>query len=518
MTGDLHLMKIGERTVNNALFNAASGVVPLILSFIFWPYIVEQLGDSSYGIFALVSTVIGYFSLLDLGLGNAVVKYVAEYAGKDTEHTEEIVGVALSVFLVAGLIGVLIILSIAKVLATDLLKIPPDLVNVAYHSFCAASLGFFLTMLITLFTAITNGLSRYDISSSAMAVMGMATTIGAVLLLRSGFGLIHLVWLNVLIPLLVVIFYLMMTRHLMPGIAFRLRLKKATLKKILHFGMFAMLSRLTDVISSQVNLLVIGAILGVASVTYYVIPFTILNRLTNLLCRIGMVIFPAISELQGQNRQDTIRELYLTTSRIILSFSAAFMVPLLVFGVRFLHLWMDSEFAARGGLVLQIITAAVFLNLCTNVPTFVVNGLGHPKVSGVAAICTASLFLILMFPGAMCGGIVGVALAQLISASVVTPLFIRYVNCKVLGLTLRQLLRESYLRPLLAAVLVAIPLLLVPQEHINNLFLLLAVMGAGSCLYFLTALLLGVYQERERRVFLSYLNRIRSRVLKRPVE
>jgi O-antigen/teichoic acid export membrane protein len=511
-------MKIGERTVNNALFNAASGVLPLILSFIFWPYIVETLGDSSYGIFALVSTVIGYFSLLDLGLGNAVVKYVAEFSGKDSEHTEEIVGVALSVFLAAGLIGILIILSIAKVLATDLLKIPPDLVDVAYHSFCAASLGFFLTMLLTLFTAITNGLSRYDISSSAMAVMGTATTIGAVLLLRAGFGLIHLVWLNVLIPLIVVIFYFLMVRRLMPGIAFRMRFKKETFKKIMHFGMFAMLSRVTDVISGQVNLLIVGAILGVSAVTYYVIPFTILSRLTNLLCRIGMVIFPAISELQGQNRQDTIRELYLTTSRIILSFSAAFMVPLLVFGVRFLSLWMDPEFAARGGLVMQIITAAVFLTLCTNVPTFVVNGLGHPKVSGVAAICTASLFLVLMFPGAIYGGIIGVALAQLISTAIVAPLFIRYVNCKVLGLRFRQLLSESYLRPMLAAALVAVPLMLVPQARIHNLFLLLAVMGAGSGLYFLIALLLGVYQERERRVFLSYLIRMRNRILKRPVE
>ncbi|HKL21374.1 MAG TPA: oligosaccharide flippase family protein, partial [Tichowtungia sp.] len=254
-------MKIGERTVNNALFSAASGMIPLFLSFIFWPYIVEMLGDSSYGIYALVSTVIGYFSLLDLGLGNAVVKYVAEFYGTDTRHTEEIVGVALSVFLAAGLIGIVIILSIARVLATDLLKIPAELVEVAYHSFCAASLGFFMTMLLTLFTAITNGLNRYDVSSSVMAVMGMATTIGAVLLLRAGFGLIHLVWWNVLVPLLVVVFYFIIVHRLMPGIKFRIRFNKEPLKKIMRFGMFAMLSRLTDVISGQVNLLVIGAIL-----------------------------------------------------------------------------------------------------------------------------------------------------------------------------------------------------------------------------------------------------------------
>lgn len=507
-------MKIGERTVNNALFNTVSGIIPLILSFLFWPYIVEMLGDSSYGIYALVSTVIGYFSLLDLGLGNAVVKYVAEYSGQDRGRTEEVVGVAMSIFLAAGVLGILIILSIAKVLAMDLMKVPPELVEAAYHAFCAASLGFFFTMLLTLFTAITNGLSRYDISSSAMAVMGIATTIGAVLLLRAGFSLIHLVWLNVLVPMGVVIFYCIMVRRLLPDISFRLRLNRRTLKQILHFGMFAMLSRVTDVVSGQVNLLIIGAVLGVASVTYYVIPFTILSRLTNLLCRIGMVIFPAISELQGQNRHDTIRELYLTTSRIILSFAAAFTVPLLVFGVHFLRLWMDPEFARRGGLVLQLITGSVFLTLCTNVPTFVVNGLGKPKVSGVAAICTATLFLMLMIPGAVYGGIIGVAAAQLCSVVIVAPIFIRYVNCRVLGLSFRQLLKESYLRPLLAAVVVAVLLLPVPAERIENLFILLAVMGTGAGLYLLLALLFGVYQERERRVFGEYLRRVLARLRK----
>ena len=507
-------MKIGERTVNNALFNAVSGMIPLVLSFVFWPYIVDTLGDSSYGIYALVSTVIGYFSLLDLGLGNAVVKYVAEYSGKDRRHTEEVVGVALSVFLAAGVIGILIILSIARVLATSILKIPAELVDTAYQAFCAASLGFFLTMLLTLFTAITNGLSRYDISSSAMAVMGVATTVGAVLLLRAGFSLIHLVWLNVLIPLAVVVFYFIMVRRLLPGISFRLRLNRQTLKQILHFGMFAMLSRVTDVISSQVNLLIIGAILGVAAVTYYVIPFTILSRLTNLLCRIGMVIFPAISELQGQNRHDTIRELYLTASRIIFSFAAAFTVPLLVFGTRFLNLWMDPEFAQRGGLVMQLITVSVFLTLCTNVPTFVVNGLGRPKVSGIAAISSASLFLILMVPGALYGGIAGVAAAQLVSAAVVAPLFIRYVNVRVLGLPFRQLLKESYARPLLAGIATFLILIFIPQERIVSLFVLLAVMAAGMGLYFLTALLFGVYQKREQRVLFAYLNRILFRFRK----
>lgn len=505
-------MKIGERTVNNALFNAGSSMLPLLLSFIFWPYIVSELGDSSYGVFALVGTVIGYFALLDLGLGNAVVKYVAEYAGQqDDNRIKEVIGSALLIFLLAGLIGALLILAIARVLAARLMKIPPELIDTAYFSFCAASVGFFATILMTLLTSIINGLNRYDISGITMAVMGIVTTIGAVLLLRTGLGLLSLVWLNVTIPLSAAFFYFIVIRRLLPGVPICLLYKPAIIKRLLHFGMYAMLSRLTDVISRQINLLIIGAILGVASVTYYIIPFTILSRLTNLLGRIGMVIFPAISELQGRQQHDTICDLYLTSSRIILSFATAFTIPMLIFGIRFLHLWMGPEFAEQGGVAMLFITIGVFLSQCTNVPTFVVNGLGQPKVSGMAAIASALIFLALMIPGAIYGGIVGVAAADAVSAAAVSPIFIWYVNRKVIGLSTPHLLKKVYVRPLLTGIVVAVPLLFVPQARIQNIFIMLLVMGGGMGLYFVIALLLGVYQQRERKVLMDYLVRMGAR-------
>jgi O-antigen/teichoic acid export membrane protein len=188
---------------------------------------------------------------------------------------------------------------------------------------------------------------------------------------------------------------------------------------------------------------------------------------------------------------------------------------MLIFGVRFLKLWMDPEFAGRGGTVLLIITIGVFISQCTSIPTFVVNGLGYPKISGLAAIANAILFLVLMIPGAVYGGIIGVAAAEALSILIITPFFVRYVNCKVLGLSMRQLLKESYLRPLLAGVVVMILLLLAPQERISNLLVLLAVLGGGMGLYFIVALLMGVYQERERRVLGEYLKQTLARICKK---
>ena len=505
-------MKIGERTLNNALFNALSSLLPLGLSLLFWPYIVGQLGESSYGIYALVGSVIGYFSLLDLGLGNAVVKYVSEYLGqRDKALVQEVVGIGLTLFLVAGGAGMLVMLSIAHVLANDLLKIPPDLAPQAFYCFSAAALGFFLTMLMTLFTSIINGLNRYDISSVAMAAMGAVTTLGSVAVLYMGFGLIAVVWLHVILPAGMIAFYLVAIKRLLPGIRLHCTFSLAPFKRVLHFGLYSMLSRVTDVVVRQIVPLLIGALLGMAAVTYYIIPFTILNRLTALLGRIGMVILPAISELQGQKRLDTIRRLYLTSYRIMISFAVAFVMPLLIFGQRFLSLWMGPEFAEQSGAVLVIITLGVFFDLCTHIPSHVVNGLGRPKVSGLAAISQATLLLILMVPAALYGGIKGVAAAYSLSLAIVFPFFVCYVNRAVVGLSLNQLWKEAYMRPLLSGLVVAVPLAAVPQLRIHNIFLLLLVMGSGVALYFSIALLFGVYRKHERQILREYLVKKTSR-------
>ena len=507
-------MKIGGRTVNNALFSALGGLLPLPLTFICWPYIVSQLGDSSYGILALVGTVIGYFALLDLGMGQSVVKYISEYTGRnDARLTRETAEVSFTIFMTAGLLGSLAILCISRLMATRILNIPDNLVNTAYIAFNIASLGFIFTMLMNLFTSIANGLNRYDISSTAMLIVGIATPVLSVVLLRLGFGLTQLVWLNVTLPALTLIGYGIIVRRLLPCMKFRFTWNPSLTKRILTFGMYSMLSRIGDIIMRQAAPLIIGSMLSVASVTYYIIPFTILNKLATLVMRTGMVIFPAVSELNGQTRQNTIRELYLISSRIIISFSAAFIIPLLIFGSRFLHLWMSPEFAEKSGPVLQIVTVGVFIDQFTNIPVFVVDGLGHPKISGLAAIVHSCIFLGVAIPGSMYFGVTGVAAAFTISAISVSPFFIWYVNTRILKLHLRRLITESYIRPLSAGAITALILILVPQKQINNLFLLLGVMGAGSLIYLVTALIAGVYQQRERQVLMDYIQRITARFI-----
>lgn len=71
------------------------------------PFIIRMLGDSEYGLFALVGAFVGYLSILDLGLTNAIVRFVANYrAQNDKEGLQNFIAVSLIIY---GVISIVVI-------------------------------------------------------------------------------------------------------------------------------------------------------------------------------------------------------------------------------------------------------------------------------------------------------------------------------------------------------------------------------------------------------------------------
>lgn len=71
------------------------------------PYIIKMLGDEEYGLYTLIGAFVGYLSILDLGLNNAIVRYVAQYRAEKNKVAEENF-LAISLLIYVG-IGILLV-------------------------------------------------------------------------------------------------------------------------------------------------------------------------------------------------------------------------------------------------------------------------------------------------------------------------------------------------------------------------------------------------------------------------
>ena len=62
-----------------AILSYVSIIASTLISLVYTPFMIRSLGQSEYGLYSLISSVIGYLTLLDLGFGNAIVVYTAKY-------------------------------------------------------------------------------------------------------------------------------------------------------------------------------------------------------------------------------------------------------------------------------------------------------------------------------------------------------------------------------------------------------------------------------------------------------
>jgi len=110
----------GTLLARNTLLNLLGQVIPLLIGLATIPYIVRGLGTERFGVLAIAWVLRGYFSLLDLGLGQAASQEitVTECATRDAarrmqkeegEHrlmlnvvAREVAGDATPRFLVGG--------------------------------------------------------------------------------------------------------------------------------------------------------------------------------------------------------------------------------------------------------------------------------------------------------------------------------------------------------------------------------------------------------------------------------
>ena len=79
-----------------------------IISIIYTPIMLRLLGQSEYGLYNLVASVVSYLGLLSFGFGSAYMRYYSRYKVKDDEENiAKLNGMFLIVFSIIGFIAIL---------------------------------------------------------------------------------------------------------------------------------------------------------------------------------------------------------------------------------------------------------------------------------------------------------------------------------------------------------------------------------------------------------------------------
>ena len=99
------------------------------------------------------------------------------------------------------------------------------------------------------------------------------------------------------------------------------------------------------------------------AVAYYSAPYEAVGRLGILPSSLVMALFPAFSVLKGGGQEGKIRSIFARSIKIVMVASGTFVVLIVLLARTILSIWLGGDFAARSGLVFQLIAASfIFLS------------------------------------------------------------------------------------------------------------------------------------------------------------
>ena len=153
----------------------------------------------------------------------------------------------------------------------------------------------------------------------------------------------------------------------------------------------------------------IAALVSIASVAYYVTPYTAVTNLLVIPTAIAGVLFPAFTASLAQDPKRTRRLFNWGVKYVFLV-----MFPIVLFIVAFaqkgLDLWLGKEFADHATRILQLLTMGVFFNCLAQIPFNLVQSSGRPDLTAKLHLIELPFYLIAVWWMTRTFGIEGTAI------------------------------------------------------------------------------------------------------------
>lgn len=391
----------------NVLINLSGAVAPLLVSLATVPFYLHKIGDARYGVLAIVWLLVGYFGLFDLGLSRATANQIAKLRDSPPAEREKVFWSALVMNAAFGLVGGIVLYAAANLAFHGLFKVPQSIEPELVPTLPWIALSIPVATVSGVLTGTLEGRNRFGLVNAIQVAGTIVSQIVPLLI-----ALLVGPSLTLLIP--ATILCRMLSSGVMGVAAARvLELThpqwptREIARSLLGYGAWITVTNIVSPLLDAADRLIIGAILGVRSVTYYAIPYNLAGRMTILPGALSRTLFPLLS-YESQSGSQRIAS---QGTRVL----ATILTPIVVVGIvlmrPFLTVWVGAEVADRSFVVGEIVLFGVWMNSMAYMPYTQLQGQARPEIVAKFHLFEFVPFLGVLWAGLHLYGLAGAAAA-----------------------------------------------------------------------------------------------------------
>jgi len=407
----------------NAAYNVLGAAFPSLLTLVTVPLYLSAVGLERFGVLTLCWVILGYSGFLDVGLGLAVARRVAN-AQEDSEEANRTFWTAAWLSILTGLAGAALIYCGANAYfawaSTSASKFQNELAGAI--PLLAATVP--LLMLNGVFAGVLQGRERFltmnvvaMLGQSLMTVLPLA---GAYLWSPDLRVLVGGALAARLLPFPVTAY---LTKRVLP-VGRPRGFSPALAGSLLGFSGWVSLTVIANTVLVSFDRLAIGVKIGAAAVPIYTIPYSLVSRIILVPHSLSAALFPRFAAAKGVERQRlaaaSIQSVPVLTTPAIIGIIAA--------SELFFRLWIGAELAAAAVPVAYILAGGFWFYCIGHIAYSILQATGRPDLVSKVLVAELPFYVGVLVLGTNLFGVAGAAAAVSVRAVIDCLLFLYFAR------------------------------------------------------------------------------------------
>lgn len=411
-------MAIPWRFVKNAVANLGRGSAAAVVAILLPPVLVRHMPAASYAVWVLVLQIAAYVGYLDFGLQTAIGRYVAFANEKnDPIGRDGIFSTAFAGLSTAALIGLALISLLS--IASDRIfpSVPPALAPSMRSAILIVGVSVAIGLPASAWNGVFVGLQRFEIPALTTSAGKVLSAVGLVVAAICGASLVVMAVIVAASNMLSYCLQYVMLRRIAPEIVFRKELiSRSLIREVSGYSFSLTVWSFAMLLITGFDLLLVGRF-QFNAVTPYSVSAALIMILVGIQNAIFGVIMPHAAQLQARQNSEALGKLLVKTTRFGVLLLLLTGLPLIVFAKGIIRLWIGTQYAREGGIILVVLVVANMVRLtCTPLASILI-GTGQQRIVIVSPLIEGITNLAFSILLGMMYGAIGVAWGTLIGAA-----------------------------------------------------------------------------------------------------
>ncbi|MFI3279529.1 MAG: oligosaccharide flippase family protein [Rikenellaceae bacterium] len=320
----------------------------ILIGVLYTPYMLRELGQAEYGLYSLAASLIAYLTLLDLGFGNAIIRYTAKFRAEGREQEQgEMYGMFLKLYVAIGavalLIGVALMANVGTMFGETMNTTEMQRMRIII---ALMSLNLAFTFPLSIFGSIITAYENFLFQRVVSLIRMLLNPAVMVLLLFLGYKAIALVVVTTLFNLGSLMVNWWYCRKRLKVKIRHGKFRWLFFREIFVYSFWIFLNAIMDRIYWSSGQFILGIYKGTVAVAIYAVAIQLQQLYMLFSTAISGVFLPKVTAIasRGEEVERELSDLFIRTGRIQYSVMAFILSGFILLGRPFITLWAGEDY------------------------------------------------------------------------------------------------------------------------------------------------------------------------------